>query len=263
MMARTLRAGALLLAACAASPQPATQSATPPATEPAAETPPAPPPPLPPQPPPLPAEVDLRPQFIAFDLAPRAQGPRPTCSVFTVAAAFEFAFARLRGRGERLSVEYLNWAANAATGRRDDGDFFHCVLAGYERFGVCPDALLPYADRFLSEMVPPPDALVAGGRLRAEAGDRLRVRWLRPLGNGPGLDAAQFDLVRRTLARGWPVAAGSGHSRLLVGYRDGARAGGGAFLTLDSGLARFAEVDYEFVRTQINDAFAVEVAAAP
>jgi hypothetical protein len=261
-MARALHAGALLLAACAASPQRATQLATEPATEPAAATPPAPTPPPPPAP--LPAEVDLRPQFLAYGLAPRAQGGRPTCSVFTVAAAFEFAFARLRGRGERLSVEYLNWAANAATGRRDDGDFFHCVLAGYERFGVCPDALLPYADKFLPESVPPPDALVAGGRLRAEAGDRLRVRWLRPLGNGPGLDAVQFDLVRRTLARGWPVAAGSGHSRLLVGYRDdGARAGGGAFLTLDSGLARFAEVDYEFVRTQINDAFAVEVAAAP
>jgi len=248
-MARALRAFALLLAACAAAPQPAPTPATPPE---------------PPPPPPLPAEVDLRPQFDAYGLSPRAQGHRPTCSVFTVAAAFEFAFARLRGRGERLSVEYLNWAANAATGRRDDGDFFHCVLAGYERFGVCPDALLPYAKRFAVDMVPPPDALVAGGRLRAEAGDRLRVRWLRPIGNGPGLDAAQFDDVKHTLARGWPVAAGSGHSRLLVGYRDdSARAGGGAFLTLDSALARFAEVDYEFVRTQINDAFAVEVAAAP
>ena len=196
-MARALRAMSLLLAACAAAPQPAPGPATPR-------------PPEPQPPPPLPADVDLRPQFDAYGLPPRAQGHRPTCSVFTVAAAFEFAFARLRGHGERLSVEYLNWAANAATGRRDDGDFFHCVLAGYERFGVCPDALLPYANKFASELVPPPDALVAGGRLRAEAGDRLRVRWLRPIGNGPGLDAAQSTTCGarwRAVFRSPPAAA--------------------------------------------------------
>src|SRR5204863_2287204 len=77
------------------------------------------------------ADSDLRPRFTALGLLPRAQGARPTCSIFTTVAALEFAFARARGRGERLSVDYLNWAGNAATGRRDDGDFFHVALAGW------------------------------------------------------------------------------------------------------------------------------------
>ena len=63
------------------------------------------------------------------------------------------------------------------------------------------------------------------------------------------------------LAAGYPVAAGSGHSRLLVGYRDDATLpGGGEFITEDSALARFDKVTYEFVRTQVADVFWVEAA---
>ena len=255
--------GCLLLLAAGMTAGPRAQSPAPaptpaPAPAPAATTPAVPPPP------PLPAAVDLRPQFAAFALPPRGQGRRPTCSVFTVTSALEFAVARATGHGERLSAEYLNWAANAATGRRDDGDFFHCTLAGLERFGACPDALMPYAAAFSPDTLPSPDALVAGGRFLAGVRPRLRVRWIRPLESGSsGLTEAQFDDVRRTLAAGWPVAAGSSHSRLLVGYRDdAARHGGGAFLTLDSGAARFAEVDYEFVHTKINDAFVIEAVDA-
>lgn len=229
----------------------------------------APPPPLqPPPPPPPPAlsPTDLRPQFAAFDLPPRGQGPRPTCSIFTMVGAFEFAFARATGRGERLSAEYANWAANAATGRSDDGDFFHCALAGFERFGICAETQQPYAAQF-ANVPPPPDALVAAGQRLAIDGHKVHVRWIRPIGGGAGLSEQQFHEVLVTLAAGYPVAAGSAHSRLLVGYReDPAAPGGGTFLTLDSALAAFAEVTAEFVRTKVNDAFTVEVAgtmAAP
>lgn len=209
---------------------------------------------------PLPAEVDLRPQFAAFGLLPRGQGPRPTCSVFTVTAAFEFAFARASGRGERLSAEYLNWAANAATGRTDDGDFFHFTLTGYERFGACRDELMPYGALFTGA-APSPDALVDAGRHLGAFGSVVAVRWVRPIGGAPGLSEAQFEELKRTLAAGWPVAAGAAHSRLLVGYRlDAAAPGGGVFLTLDSALAAYAEVTAEYVRTQVCDAFTVEVA---
>lgn len=62
------------------------------------------------------------------------------------------------------------------------------------------------------------------------------------------------------LAAGWPVAAGSAHSRLLVGYRQDQKAdGGGVFLTMDSALNRFDEVPLAFVRDQVNDAFVVEL----
>lgn len=235
---RSFLAGTVLLAACAARPEPA-------------PTPAAPPPP------------DLRAEFTVFGLSPRGQSHRPTCSVFTVTSAIEFAVARARGRGERFSVEYLNWAANAATGRRDDGDFFHCALAGYEQFGICADELLPYARSFDAKNLPPPAALVAGGRHLADIRPQLDVRWLRPNDGSRGLSPAQFDDVRATLAAGWPVAVGSAHSRLLVGYRaDASAAGGGIFLTLDSGLGAFGEVTADYVRTEINDAFVVTTRGA-
>lgn len=204
--------------------------------------------------------TDLRPQLEQFGLMPRSQGPRPTCSIFTTVAAFEFAYAKATGKGERLSAEYLNWAANAATERHDDGDFFHFALAGYDRFGICGEDKQPYAKKFADE-VPPPDALVDAGKHLATVGTKVTVRWIRPIGGGAGLDDAQYADVLATLAKGWPVAAGSAHSRLLVGYHDDAQAaGGGVFLTLDSALARFAEVSAEFVKTKINDAFVVEAA---
>lgn len=204
-------------------------------------------------------DVDLRPQLEALGLPPRRQGRRPTCSIFTTVAAFEFAYARATGTAVRLSVEYCNWAANAATGRRDDGDFFHFALQGFERFGICRDELWPYGKSFAAEATPSADALVDGGRRLANA--QVRVRWIRPIGGGAGLSPAQFDDVLATLRRGWPVAAGSSHSRVLVGYRaDAAAPGGGTFLTLDSAVGGFAEVPASFVRDQVNDAFVVETA---
>lgn len=207
-------------------------------------------------------DSDLRPQFATFGLPPRGQGPRPTCSIFTTVAVFEFALAKLRGRGQRLSVEYANWAANAATGRSDDGDFFHCALAGFETYGACRDELWPYAATFPANTTPPPPALVDGGRLLGEAGSHLQVRWLKPPDGKQGLDDAQFAAVQQALADGWPVAAGSGHSRVLVGYRNDATApGGGVFLTLDSALAAFAEVSAAYVRQELFDVFVVTTAA--
>ncbi len=208
-------------------------------------------------------DSDLRPAFAELGLPPRSQGPRPTCSIFTTVAALEFACARATGHGERLSTEFCNWAANAANGRHDDGDFFHFALSGYERYGICPEAMLPYAGAFDAQLVPSPDALVAAGRLLGGTAPRLHVRWIRPGTGTRGLDDAQFADVLATLAAGWPVAAGSAHSRLLVGYRaDPSAPGGGVFYTLDSALARFAEVTAEYVHTDICDAFAVEVAPA-
>ena len=90
------------------------------------------------------------------------------------------------------------------------------------------------------------------------------MRWIRPIDGKRGLSAEQFDDVLATLRAGWPVAAGSAHSRVLVGYRDDAQAaGGGTFVTLDSALGRFGEVPAAFVREQVNDAFVVEPAERP
>lgn len=207
-------------------------------------------------------DSDLRAEFERLGLPPRAQGPRPTCSIFTTVAAFEFATAKVTGAKERLSVEYCNWAANAANGRADDGDFFHFALSGHERFGICRDTLWPYGATFDAHTVPSPDALVDGGRHLAAEAPRLRVRWIKPNDGKQGLSDAQFADVVQTLANGWPIAAGSGHSRVLVGFHADAQApGGGTFRTLDSALAAFAEVPAAFVKNELYDVFVVEAAA--
>src|SRR5579872_1042008 len=70
--------------------------------------------------------------------------------------------------------------------------------------------------------------------------------------------------IKAVLAMGWPVAAGAGHSRLLVGFRDDPRqAGGGVFLTKDSAPGSFEEVTYQFVKTDVGDVFWVQAVGKP
>ncbi len=73
------------------------------------------------------------------------------------------------------------------------------------------------------------------------------------------LNDTELAEIKRVLRTGNPIAAGSGHSRLLVGYKDDAtKPGGGTFITKDSALNRFDEVTYEFVRKDVCDVFWVE-----
>ena len=73
-------------------------------------------------------------------------------------------------------------------------------------------------------------------------------------------DAWTITEIRQTLAKGWPVCAGSDHSRLLVGYVDDAKQpGGGKFITRDSGLGDYGEVTYDWTRRHVYDLFWVEL----
>jgi hypothetical protein len=212
-----------------------------------------------------PAQVDLRPELERLGLAPRPQGARGTCSIFTTCSAIEFALAQLCGRPERLSPEFLNWSAGQAAGAPSDGNVFHTALAGFERFGLCREEAMPYRAAFEPACAPSADALAQAERVRAESRAGLRVRWIVPwVPDRFGVDEAQLRDICATLARGVPVAAGSGHSRLLVGYvEDASLPGGGKFLTEDSALVRFDEVTFEFVRKQVADVFCVELQAPP
>lgn len=207
-----------------------------------------------------PTSVDLRDALVAMGLPPRAQGPRGTCSIFTTCEAIEFALAKHRGKAQRLSPEYLNWAASQVLGRPSDGNFFHNALAGFEQHGICGESAMPYAPQYDAARAPSTDAAKEAAQIKDEAKASLVVRWIVPWKpNRFGVDDAQFAEIKSTLARGYPVAAGSGHSRLLVGYRDDAtKPGGGVFLTEDSALARFDEVTYEFVRKEVADVFWIE-----
>jgi len=207
-----------------------------------------------------PRAVDLRPEFEQLALPPRNQGPRPTCSIFATCSSLEFALARAERKPVRMSPEFLNWAANQVSHDNADGDFFHQALAGFAREGLCAESSEPYAAAWDPSANPPATALAEAHALRERTRAKLAVHWIVPwVPNRFGLSAQQFAEVKRTLAAGWPVAAGAGHSRLLVGYRDDPAApGGGVFVTSDSALAAYGEVSFDFVRKEVADVFWVE-----
>ena len=71
-----------------------------------------------------------------------------------------------------------HWACNQVTRNAtvDRGQFFHDLLKGYEKHGICRDELMPYEEKFQNTM--PSDA----ARRDADANRRLgsKVHWIRP-----------------------------------------------------------------------------------
>ena len=206
--------------------------------------------------------VDLRPAYAHFGLGVRRQGRRGTCSVFTAVGALELALAIRRGAGAPLSVEFLNWAANQATGHPEgDGQFFHNCIRGFERHGVARDASMPYARAHDPARAPSEAALAEGRAARAEG---LRFRWLKPIGTPKGAMPAELQACREVLARGLPVAAGSYHSVLFVGYETGPEhPGGGRFVTHDSGAGAARHMSFEEAAGRLNDLFWVQATPRP
>lgn len=159
-----------------------------------------------------------------------------------------------------MSPEFVNWAGWNAAGHPSDGNFFHNALAGFEKSGICAETSMPYQPSFDAGHAPTTEALAEAAARRDLLKDRVAVRWIVPWQPDRfGVNPDQFAEVKRVLASGYPVAAGSGHSRLLVGYKDDPNLpSGGVFLTEDSALNRFDEVTYQFVREQVADVFWVE-----
>jgi hypothetical protein len=206
--------------------------------------------------------ADLRAELRERGLRPVWQGRRGTCSVFTTTSALEFAFSRCLGKNVRLSVEYLNWAANQATGHATDGQYFHNCLAGFAKYGICYNADMSYARRFDAERAPSPKAIADARQLRATADKAIRVDWIKRLWPRRKMTDGQFHEIRAVLAMGWPVAAGASHSRLLVGFRDDPKEpGGGIFIDKDSGTGSYRQVTYQFVKRNVADVFWVEALA--
>lgn len=230
-------------------------------------------------------EVDLRPRFEQWGLAPRRQGDRPTCSSFTVASALEFAIARRQGHGTRLSVEFLNWAGNQVCRDSEDGGFFSDLWKGFDSYGICSESHMPYESEFDSRKRPSIPAL-ADAKTRQSLG--LRLQWIKEWDVNTGLTDDHLARIKRTLNDGWPVCGGfrwckneqwkdgvlqmcpsntvrDGHSVLLVGYRDdAAQPGGGLFIfrnTSRSGRDGF--MPYAFAQAYMNDAAWVDYEARP
>src|SRR5579859_1689842 len=154
---------------------------------------------------PLPATADLRPSFEAYAFERSQQGARNTCSVFTLTGALEFAIARRQGHSPRLSVEYLNWAANRVRGQDQDGGFFSDMWNGYTRYGICAAAEFPYQSQYESSHWPPPEAL---SDAKKRLGLGLRPNWIKAWDVNTGLTDSEFLAIKRTLVSGWPVCGG-------------------------------------------------------
>ncbi len=224
----------------------------------------------------LPASVDLRPEFVTRNLPLRLQGARSTCSVFTMTAAIEYAFASQQRLTNRLSVEYLNWAANQVTQTASDGAFFSDIWKGFAQFGACTEADMPYLPKFDPNLAPTETARQHAKDL-GNAG--LRIHWIKPWNVNTGLKDSEFTEIKKTLASRWPVCAGlrwpkkerwtdgildmappegvfDGHSIVLVGFRDDPKIpGGGAFLVRNSGSGiNDGLMSYEYAKAYMNDA---------
>ena len=224
----------------------------------------------------LPASVDLRPKFEQWKLERRDQGVRGTCSVFAFTGALEFATAKEKNQGERLSVEYLNWASNQAVGRDQDGGFFSDMWKGFTQYGICAEKQMPYQEKF-DPAKPPGTNVVAEAKTKLEAG--LSLHWIKRWNVRTGLKDDEFADIKRTLNQGWPVCGGfrwphheewkqdvlqmrppegvfDGHSILLVGYRDDAdQPGGGVFIFRNTNHdGRDGFMPYEYARAYMNDA---------
>jgi C1A family cysteine protease len=208
----------------------------------------------------LPPTVDLRPEFSRLGLIQRSQGERGTCSVFATVEAVEFAVAQLRGKGESLSIEFANWAANAATGRSDDGDFFRNIIRGLQTYGVCSEAAMPYAAAFASDARPGEAAVADAKQLQDKI--QLSFHWLKRWNKSPGLTDDDLQQVKQVLACGYPVSAGSYHSVLFVGYEDSATYGGGGRLFISDSNLQETEISYEAAKARFCDMFWVTAVAA-
>ncbi|WP_193210932.1 hypothetical protein [Luteolibacter marinus] len=224
---------------------------------------------------PLPAEADLRPRLTEAGLAPRAQGKRPTCSVFTFTGGLEFALAQARKDAGHLSVDFVNWAANQERQPPRDGGFFSDMWRGYARHGVCAEDEMPYRATFDADRRPDEKAAASAARNLSLG---LTRHWLKKWDPRTGLSGDEFRSIKRTLAAGWPVCGGfrwpkhakwelgilrmcgpdevfDGHSVLLTGFRDDpSQAGGGVFLIRDSASGVDRAMPYAFAKAFMNDA---------
>lgn len=209
----------------------------------------------------LPKSIDLRPRLNSLGLVPRSQGSRNTCSVFATIGALEFAVSKHYGRGTPLSVEYLNWASNDAIHDPTDGGFFHDLLKGFEQHGVCLEADMPYQKQYHPHHSPSEKARQNALKVRKM---ELQVHWINPWKPQPGLTDDHLRAIKSVLVKGYPVAAGSSHSRLIVGYHeDNRQPGGGIFLIKDSGAGAYNTITYQFAKDQVGDVFWVEAPAKP
>lgn len=227
-----------------------------------------------------PARVDLRPQFAKWGLALKPQGARPTCSVFVITAALEFAAAQRHQDGFIFSEEYLNWASNEVLDQYEDGGFFSDLWQGYQKHGICEARLAEYRDIFDPAWRPSKEAVRQAHSFRLDA---YELTWIKSWDVTTGLCDDELAAVLDSLRAGLPVCLGmrwpkqpeydegvlrmcppeevfDGHSVLLVGYvlEHVGDLTSGVVLARDSGSGgRYVSLPISFICEYTNDAAVV------
>lgn len=229
---------------------------------------------------------DLRPRIQKNGIRVRSQGSRGTCSVFAVTFLLEYMYATQKNlKFKDLSEEYLNYAANVASGNQGDGDFFSNLDAGYRAFGAYPEALVPYLKKFDPGFKVKKAYLDVGKKWF-----RFKGHFIKKWNPKKGASAAQLRCALQHLDRGIPVAAGllwprsghfktqailqqdvmrvparahvfDGHSVVLVGYRKCPQFPGGGFFVFRNswgegwGHDGYGYMPFAYVRAYANDLF--------
>jgi hypothetical protein len=233
--------------------------------------------------------VDLRQQIATVGLTVREQGTRGTCSVFAMTFLLEYMYATTTNLSwaADLSEEYLNRATNLVAGNLGDGDFFHNIDAGYLKWKILSEQMLPYQSTYDPNLAMPLVVEIVGQELPL-----FKAEFIKAWKADVGADAAQLQKALTYLDQGVPVAGGfwwpkqgywqtqtiggvevmvappvslkkqhlaDGHSVALVGYRKHSDFPGGGYLVFRNswgsawGDAGYGYMPFQYVLDYAND----------
>lgn len=234
--------------------------------------------------------VDLRSRFRELDLWVKAQGRRPSCSVFAVVGALEFQIATMAEKPVRLSEEYLLWATRQSLGQArrggvgegadaDAGFALMEVVQALRTWGIPPAERVPnLVVGSLSRQEEPPAEVIA------EARGALSVAAYQVPGRTP--DDAVANLVHLlnggvpvVIGLRWPPARalrrgillrrqtpreGYSHAVTLVGYRASEEPGEVEFIFRNSwgpewGAGGYGYVALSYLREHLLTAIFLDV----
>ncbi len=161
--------------------------------------------------------VDLRADFMALDIDAKNQGRQPSCAVFAIVGALEYENARVAGRIEKFSEDYLIWATRRASGRQlgadagggrgyfsgtydDIGFSLEEVLVALRAYGIPAAAEMPNVrDARMSQIQEPEASVVDSARNHR----RIFSESI------PGVQASvRIDNILHVLNEGVPVVVG-------------------------------------------------------
>lgn len=161
--------------------------------------------------------VDLRSDFMALDIGAKNQGRQPSCAVFAIVGALEYENARVAGRIEKFSEDYLIWATRRASGRQLGADgggsrgFFSAsyddigfsleeVLVALRAYGIPAAAEMPNVSGARMSQIQEPEASVVDS---ARNHRRIFSESI------PGVQASvRIDNILHVLNEGVPVVVG-------------------------------------------------------